>query len=1471
MLSLGKVTAEKAINYYSKDNYYTKDQCIEHSEWFGFGCEALGLSGKINPEAFENLLYNRLPDGGSPLVDKRSMAKGDKQRAGIDLTFSASKSVTLTSLYDERIIQAHKDSVVESLKIIEKDAALYRQGKERTVHKSGNLIVAQFHHDTSRKVSDGAEPDPQLHTHCVTINAVKVKGEEGEKWQAIYDDLIYKNSKLYGMIYQSILLKKCEKLGYETEISQNGTFEIKGYEREQLEFFSKRMTQIKSLNAKSKKEERSKMLGLRHKKDTLDHDSDLRKVWKDQIKELNISIPKPRFYKGIFKEIISSEKIMTSAIKHFSERDVSFSESQLLNYAYSSKLGRVKSFEELKKAMVNSPLLLNYGYSKNGEALFTTFEALKSEKEILGYVKDGRGKFKAIAKESQIEKSINKKEKAGTKLNEGQEKAFRLLNTSTDQFVVWQGVAGAGKSFVLSDVKTICKSQDYSITVLATDGAGAEALAKDVGIKDAQTVAFFLIKGRKKGEEIPKKQLWVVDESGKMTTKDMQSLMERAKKEGARVAFIGDTRQLSAVGSGNPFKLIIDRGVQIAYLNEHQRQKNSDVKRAVELMSEGKVRDSLNVLRPNIYEYARQSTRVNKVVLAYLALDDKAREKTLVLAGTHDERKKITAGIREALKAEGKLGKSIEVRTLRSKDMTVEAAKVATFYDVGDVIVVRDSGLKSKNAVNIGEYEVVGKKGKNLILLNSEDKKIEINPSKITHKSVYSQERQEICEGDKLRWTKTNNFLGIKNGKDIVVEKINKNQITVREISSDKKYVMSSSQFHYFDHNIVATTYSSQGKTADHVIIAGDNTIGKELIYVGLSRTKYSVSVFTDSFEKLVKLSERSKAKKTAHDLLENRTLYRNNKSLSESKTDIIDKKSDFIKGLQEGIKSGRSRDTLEQMDGFITEAKGNRGKFSLLARDYVAMPLEKRLDTAILTTTNADKKSMDGHLRRELIRSGEIKNVKKVEFLIPKKIDQDSKIVAGDILIFKKGSSAQKLRKDVQYHVSSIQDGIIIFNSPSGKKLGIHENEFNGNVYNKVKSSLGEGDLVLNGNKKAVISKITEKKVEVTFDNGASKTMDLSKPLLLKHNYSETVFAKGETKENVMLVADKSLGDKALGRALARSNTQTEVYVNDKEALKSRFGWYQEKNIEKQERMEHLQDISKDFKNQKFVEAFKKLEPQVFQNEKSASFYIQAARKFSSLSPEERTKVSLLASDEVTAKSLKSYVRKELFNKGELKNLTEAHFLQAKSDIKSIKKGDYYIASETDFTLNVRTRYQVADIDKEKILFKTNEGETFIAFKSDISGNFYGVYKNSIAEGDTVLNINKQNGHIGVVKEISDGNVHVDYKDGSSERIKLDKPLALEHSIVSISTNKEITRKDQVIFVAGEKSSSFAISKAVQSANQSIEVYTPSKEKLLKRLSWFERENKQKSLKDEIENAFKKIEVKNVKKSKGKGLGLDI
>jgi ATP-dependent exoDNAse (exonuclease V) alpha subunit len=57
----------------------------------------------------------------------------------------------------------------------------------------------------------------------------------------------------------------------------------------------------------------------------------------------------------------------------------------------------------------------------------------------------------------------------------------------------------------------------------------------------------------------------VIDEAGLLSARDAHAVLSLAVEHQARVILVGDTRQLSAVEAGNPFKSLQAGGIQTAF------------------------------------------------------------------------------------------------------------------------------------------------------------------------------------------------------------------------------------------------------------------------------------------------------------------------------------------------------------------------------------------------------------------------------------------------------------------------------------------------------------------------------------------------------------------------------------------------------------------------------------------------------------------------------------------------------------------------------------------------------------------------------------------------------------------------------------------------------------------------------------------------------------------------------------------
>ncbi|MEM8809355.1 MAG: MobF family relaxase [Cyanobacteria bacterium P01_G01_bin.38] len=848
MLSLTVISANQGETYYTAENYYSPEENQQHSNWSGRGARQLCLSGQIQGSAFKNLLQGYSPSRTQTLSGRK--INPDRHRAGLDLTFSAPKSISLATLVDGNaaLEQAHRTAVNRILAIIE---TRYAQTRVRTPEGrkaigTGNLIVAQFHHDTSR------EKDPQLHTHCVVINAIQL---ENGRWQSLHNDVLFKQQKLLGMIYQNELAVEVQRLGYAIEPKANGQFELKGYSPEQLQTFSKRREQIlEATGEESTAQERElATLVTRAPKGKEISRAELQTYWKQQAQVLNLQHPQPQPLKWQSRPKISVQ----AGLDHCAERDAVFKRERVERFALENHLGQ-QHFEDLEQMLDCDPNVIH-----TPDQCLTTQAAVLRELDTIRMVLDGREQVGAVASTTLVDEFLKDRG-----LTAGQQAGIRLAATTRDAFIAWQGVAGAGKSYALNLFRRIAEAQGYQVRGFAPSAEAAKTLGESAQIQQTETVAA-LIHSQQPEKSNPH-EIWIVDEAGLLSAKDAQALIERASNRQTRVILVGDTRQLSAVEAGNPFKSLQQAGIVTAHLTQSLRQKNQQIKAGIDLIAAGKIVEGIEQLKPFIHQVASEEERAQAIARDYLVLTPEERAKTFVLAGTNKERLAITQLIREGLKSERVLGQSAMVRRLKTRNLTEVQAGYAHHFQLGNVLIPNAS-YKRLGLEKGKRYEVlaIDTEQNGLTLRASEGSALVLDPAQVKKKLVYEVEEIEVAVGDRLKWTRNDRSLWRRNGQEFEVSAIDNDQILLHHDSGTTEN-LSSAELSHLDYAIVSTTYGAQGKSSKRVLGALDYQLGRESFYVTVSRVKHDLRLYaSEDLDQLIARAKQPRANENPKEVLQ--------------------------------------------------------------------------------------------------------------------------------------------------------------------------------------------------------------------------------------------------------------------------------------------------------------------------------------------------------------------------------------------------------------------------------------------------------------------------------------------------------------------------------------------------------------------------------------------------------------------------
>jgi conjugative relaxase-like TrwC/TraI family protein len=785
MISLAAVgSAGDAASYYAKDNYYTADEAHGASAWAGQGAAELGLSGPVETGAFEAVLRGELPDG-SVLEARRG-----EHRPGWDLTFSASKSVSLTALVggDKRLVDALRTSVTATLAWAERNIAEARvwNGQGQQVERTGKLVAATFLHDVSRN------GDPQLHIHAVVANATRTA--DG-KWRALHPDELYNRQTVLGAVFNAELRSRVEQLGYETTSAKNpvcGAFEIAGIGREAIEAFSTRSVEIGAALAAegrgSARERELTALSTRQAK-TPELSPEMRgREWGRVAASVGLNLDRlvtgaleraghgetmwgrvvegvrgagekgkalaarmgltPRDGDPLVPERLGRldpkayavAEAVASAGRDLGEREAAFDRLQLLRSALECGGPITVADVEARIAALQAKGLL----IGDGERMVTTEGAVRLEQRFLDGVAAGKGSSAPIVepRDAAVRAQEAARELGLRRLNPGQVEAAVLMLSSRDRVVNVQGGPGRGKSAALAPVAAIAKGQGRAVLGLAIASRTARALGNETG-SPASTIAGFLgrhervIDGTASPSQLERAQaelrgtFLIVDEASQVGTYAMERLVRLANAmEVGRLALVGDTRQLGAVEQGKPFELAQAAGHATAQITENLRSSSEQMKAVTAALDKGDVAGAFAVLKPATVEVERGQV-AHTAARMWAALPKAERDDTLLLASGRAMRTAANAEAQVELKKLGEIApKGVRMEVLDRVTVTREGARQMKAYAEGRVVEFR-TDLRSQGFGRGDRGTVVGLSGERVRLRMASGKEREFEPGKL--------------------------------------------------------------------------------------------------------------------------------------------------------------------------------------------------------------------------------------------------------------------------------------------------------------------------------------------------------------------------------------------------------------------------------------------------------------------------------------------------------------------------------------------------------------------------------------------------------------------------------------------------------------------------------------------------------------------------------------------------------------------
>lgn len=849
-------------------DYYSEGQKVT-GEWLGEGAKQLGLSGPVAEKDFMALCEGRHPQTGTRLTQRLNTTRREggklaaNRRIFHDFTISPPKSVSIVALLeDKRIVTAHDDAVCVAMTELERFAETrVRKAGQQGSRSTGNIVAATFRHETSR-----GDLDPHLHTHCTVFNATR-DAIEG-RWKALQTEGMYRAQKFAENVYYHELCRTLRVLGYEIDNNARD-FEIRGVPRNAIACFSKRHAQIDAearrqvaqgydgdigeLRTRIAHEHRARKM----KNSTAD---ELRAFWKEQLSAEDRAALERLRWPTQQRETVDVRAVVSWADEHLFARRSVVNDYELKSAALARGRGLDFDLATLNQAIRER----GYYHPRYEVHKLASPQNADCEGDIIRTVQAGMATRFAFCSDYQPDAGLSTE----------QVRAAQKILGSKDFVTLFRGGAGTGKTHTLKEVERVIAAQGRGISVLVLAPQRQQVQDLESAGLRAQTLAHALTT-----KAFSPYSVVILDEAGQVGVREMRDLLRALHDVRGRLILSGDSRQHGAVSAGDALRWIekhvprkrtaelreIRRQNPEAARSAEEKQTIREYRMAVKEAAAGKIVHSFNRLEKNgcIRELPDEPRRA-AIAGEYLTALQRG-ERPLVVAQTWSEVHAANDAIRSTLRSAGKVGDGKTLATFQPVDRSEAQKRDARFYEAGQaVFFLKRYGRHAKGDVR----EVTGADERGVIVLK-DGRRSTVSYRYADRFAVVKRVDMEIAPGDRLQLK--------ANGRSVEGARLHNSElVTVARVESTGALVVIDERGatktlrpsqRLFVRGYAVTSYASQGKTADIVIVADAGNraaTSRQQWYVSISRGRKNVLILTPDRTALRENIQRSSERELA-------------------------------------------------------------------------------------------------------------------------------------------------------------------------------------------------------------------------------------------------------------------------------------------------------------------------------------------------------------------------------------------------------------------------------------------------------------------------------------------------------------------------------------------------------------------------------------------------------------------------------
>ena len=226
-----------------------------------------------------------------------------------------------------------------------------------------------------------------------------------------------------------------------------------------------------------------------------------------------------------------------------------------------------------------------------------------------------------------------------------------------------RGLAGTGKSFMLSRARDAWEQAGMTVIGAALAGKAADGLQKGSGIP-SQTLHSLLADIASGRLPLNEKTVVVLDEAGMIGTRQLHRLLGHIHQAGAKAVLVGDPQQLQPIDAGGLFRRISE-DTGYAGLEDIRRQENLDDRAMIKNLIDGQAIEVIEQLSDAGQLCVEKDEQVaTAMVMDWMKTRDHQKPgESLMLAGTRADVRRLNQLAREALQGASRLHSEITLTT----------------------------------------------------------------------------------------------------------------------------------------------------------------------------------------------------------------------------------------------------------------------------------------------------------------------------------------------------------------------------------------------------------------------------------------------------------------------------------------------------------------------------------------------------------------------------------------------------------------------------------------------------------------------------------------------------------------------------------------------------------------------------------------------------------------------------------------